>query len=283
MVYHVVRERRGILCVHMKRIATLVVFLSSFFALNLGVAQAATISTPVVNVGFSMSASSTVIYRLPSNGKIYPLTTSTEASDILHGLALTISDSDLLQIPLAIEASTGTTMALRQKYAADIIYSTTTPSFLWYVSPVDLKRYYFDGSGTSLRFLGALDTNRPQRNFYIHLSTQVLDQRVGDEVLASYRVSTGKPAKPTPKGTFKTFYKNPRAWSKSAGLWMPYFQEFTKQGAGLHELPEWPGGKKEGADHLGRPVSHGCIRLGIGPAKLLYDWAPIGTQVIVVK
>ena len=35
--------------------------------------------------------------------------------------------------------------------------------------------------------------------------------------------------------------------------------------------------------HLGKPASHGCVRLGIGPAKELYDWAPIGTRVVVVK
>lgn len=223
------------------------------------------------------------MYKLPTTGKVYEFTTSTDALSVLQGLALPISDSDLVQIPKSNEPSTSSTMPLRQKFAADIIESTTTPGILWYVSPVNLKRYYFDGQPTSLAFLGSLDANMPKRNFYITLSTQVLEQRVGTEVLAAYRVSTGKPALPTPKGTFTTFYKNPRAWSHSAGLWMPWFQEFTKQGAGLHELPEWPNGKKEGADHLGRPVSHGCIRLGIGPAKLLYDWAPLGTQVIVVK
>lgn len=267
----------------MKRIATLAVSLGLFFALH-SIAQAATmVKPPVVSVGFSVSTTGTVMYKLPSSGKVYAMTSSTDATSVLQGLALTVSDSDLLQIPKVDEASTGTTMTLRQKFAADIIYSTTTPNFLWYVSPVNLKRYYFDGSNTSLQFLGKLDASMPQRNFYIHLSTQVLEQRVGTETLAMYRVSTGKPSTPTPKGTFTTFYKNPRAWSRSAGLWMPWFQEFTKQGAGLHELPEWPSGKKEGADHLGRPVSHGCIRLGIGPAKLLYDWAPLGTQVIVVK
>ena len=52
---------------------------------------------------------------------------------------------------------------------------------------------------------------------------------------------------------------------------------------GLHELPEWPGGKKEGEDHLGTPVSGGCIRLGVGAAKELYEWADVGTEVIISK
>jgi lipoprotein-anchoring transpeptidase ErfK/SrfK len=50
---------------------------------------------------------------------------------------------------------------------------------------------------------------------------------------------------------------------------------------GLHELPIWPNGYREGQDHLGIPVSHGCIRLGVGPAQFLYNWAEVGTPVII--
>ena len=85
----------------------------------------------------------------------------------------------------------------------------------------------------------------------------------------------------TPKGTWSILEKRQRPWSKKYALYMPWFMLFTRQGHGLHELPEWPGGYKEGANHLGIPVSHGCVRLGIGPAKMTYDWAEIGTPVVV--
>ena len=58
---------------------------------------------------------------------------------------------------------------------------------------------------------------------------------------------------------------------------MPFWMQFTGMGHGIHELPEWPGGYKEGAAHLGIPVSHGCVRLGIGPAQTVYNWADKGT------
>jgi lipoprotein-anchoring transpeptidase ErfK/SrfK len=32
---------------------------------------------------------------------------------------------------------------------------------------------------------------------------------------------------------------------------------------------------------LGIPVSHGCVRLGIGPAKQVYEWTEVGTPVII--
>ena len=49
----------------------------------------------------------------------------------------------------------------------------------------------------------------------------------------------------------------------------------------MGRLPYWPSGYREGTNHLGIPVSHGCVRLGIGPAKTLYDWAEIGTTVAI--
>jgi len=51
----------------------------------------------------------------------------------------------------------------------------------------------------------------------------------------------------------------------------------------IHELPYWPNGYREGENHLGVKVSHGCVRLGIGPAKYVFDWAEIGTPVYVHK
>ena len=102
--------------------------------------------------------------------------------------------------------------------------------------------------------------------------------------LNSFLISSGKKGFNTPAGTFKIENKYPRAWSKKYSLWMPYWMAFLPTGEmGIHELPEWPGGYKEPATHLGTPVSHGCIRLGVGPAKEVYDWAEIGTPVIIHK
>ena len=116
----------------------------------------------------------------------------------------------------------------------------------------------------------------------INTKTQQLSYFLGEVKLGSYPVSTGKRATPTPKGDFMVDGKHPRAWSRPYGLWMPYWMSLKNGRFGIHELPEWPGGKKEGASHLGKPVSHGCIRLGVGPARLLYNWAEIGTKVKII-
>lgn len=122
-----------------------------------------------------------------------------------------------------------------------------------------------------------------KKRIVISLAKQELTYYHGDVAVASHPVSTGRPGMPTPTGTFAILDKKPRAWSSSAKLWMPYWMPFIGTKYGMHELPEWPGGFKEGQDHLGTPVSHGCVRLGVGPAKELYDWVEIGTELTIEK
>jgi hypothetical protein len=112
----------------------------------------------------------------------------------------------------------------------------------------------------------------------VNLSKQQLCEIDTNTIIQCYIVSTGKASTPTPVGVRTIIGKNPREWSNAASLWMPWWNDL-EEGYGIHELPEWPNGTKEGESHLGTPVSHGCIRLGVGPAEEVYNWAPIGTQV----
>ncbi len=116
----------------------------------------------------------------------------------------------------------------------------------------------------------------------LNLKSQVMTIFENGKLLDAYLISSGKPGMPTPQGTFHIANKTPRAWSKKYGLYMPYWNALVSSGDyGIHELPEWPGGYKEGANHLGTPVSHGCVRLGVGPAEIVYNWAEIGTPVVI--
>jgi len=115
----------------------------------------------------------------------------------------------------------------------------------------------------------------------INLSKQILSIFNDGKNMGNYRVSTGKRGMATPTGMFDIKKKNRRAWSKRYKLFMPYWMQFTNQGHGIHELPEWPSGYKEGANHLGVPVSHGCVRLGVGPAATVYGFVDVGTPVYI--
>lgn len=114
----------------------------------------------------------------------------------------------------------------------------------------------------------------------VNTRVQELSYFLGGVRMGTFLVSTGVPSMSTPKGHYQVDGKALRAWS-SWGLWMPYWMSLSNGYFGIHELPEWPDGSKEGEDHLGKPASHGCIRLGVGPAEFLYNWAPIGTQVFI--
>ncbi|MEI8361064.1 MAG: L,D-transpeptidase family protein [bacterium] len=119
------------------------------------------------------------------------------------------------------------------------------------------------------------------KHIAVNLKKQEIEYSTGSIILGRFRVSTGKKSMPTPKGEYKIVNKSKRAWSKKYGLWMPYWLGMKDGSIGFHELPEWPNGFKEGQNHLGKPVSHGCVRLGIGDAKKLFDWAEVGTPVTI--
>lgn len=116
----------------------------------------------------------------------------------------------------------------------------------------------------------------------VNLAQQTMVIFENGKAVDSFIISSGKKGMETPVGEFKIENKTPRAWSKKYSLWMPNWMAIVPSGEiGFHELPVWPGGYQEGANHLGTPVSHGCVRLGPGDAKKVFDWAEIGTPVII--
>jgi hypothetical protein len=122
---------------------------------------------------------------------------------------------------------------------------------------------------------------RLNASIHISLKEQKLDYLLNGFIWKSFSVSTGKASMPTPKGEFEVLNKIKNAWSKTYGLWMPYWLGLNSPGIGIHELPIWPNGYREGESHLGVPVSHGCIRLGLNSAVYVYEHASVGTQVII--
>lgn len=144
-----------------------------------------------------------------------------------------------------------------------------------------------DSDGDGFKDLRELDwaynplstsTKKVSQKVEIDLKKQRLYYFVGGVKWREFKVSTGKASMPTPKGEFKITNKITKAWSKTYGLWMPYWMGLAG-GVGIHELPIWPGGYREGESHLGTPVSHGCIRLGVKDAPYLFSRVSSGVAV----
>jgi len=101
------------------------------------------------------------------------------------------------------------------------------------------------------------------------------DQRVAvyrsGTLIGAATCSTGKPGHSTPAGVFVILQKDKNHHSSTYNnASMPYMERLTWQGVALHagNLP-------------GYPASHGCIRLPLEFAKLLFGVTTLGTPVIV--
>jgi lipoprotein-anchoring transpeptidase ErfK/SrfK len=120
----------------------------------------------------------------------------------------------------------------------------------------------------------------------IDLSLQRLNIIEGNTHVRRFAISSGKWSTPTPIGQFTIQNHIRTAWSNRYKLYMPFWMAIKKEegsyeGYGLHGLPYWPNGAKEGVNHIGSPASHGCVRLGPGDDEFLYNWAENGTKVVI--
>lgn len=132
----------------------------------------------------------------------------------------------------------------------------------------------------------AMTANGSGKKIVISLSKQTMNLFERGRLVSVRRVSTGKWSTPTPTGSFAVKNKIPVAYSRAYGLYMENWMAFSADGRyGLHSLPFWKlrsGGRLyEGAAHIGTPVSHGCVRQTLAESKTLFDWAVVGTPVVI--
>jgi hypothetical protein len=111
----------------------------------------------------------------------------------------------------------------------------------------------------------------------------MVDER--GELLDTYLVS-GRENVPAP-GTYAIFSKSVSAWAGHDGITMKWMARFTKARSGLaigfHGIPVWSNGQPmQTEDELGYFRSGGCVRQSDEKARALFEWAPIGTTVIVL-
>ena len=106
----------------------------------------------------------------------------------------------------------------------------------------------------------------------------------GEEVEKTYPVS-GSVFDNLEPGTFEVYSRSEDATGIDDSGTMKYFVRFTQgdTGAaiGFHDIPVLDGERVQGFDELGTPLSHGCIRQRRSDAIALWDFAPLGTTVVV--
>lgn len=97
--------------------------------------------------------------------------------------------------------------------------------------------------------------------------------------VALWSCGPGKPSTPTVKGEFTIYGRGKSFGSKTYTCW--YYTQFYGNYL-FHSVLYNHGSMSKIQDGtLGRPVSHGCVRLDINNAKWLYDNIPNGTKVVI--
>ena len=116
-----------------------------------------------------------------------------------------------------------------------------------------------------------------KRWIQIDLSKQRLIAWEGKKQVYAVIVSTGKRSTPTLPGIFSIKAKYPSVHMKGDGYLAPnvpytmYYEGFYAiHGAYWH-------------NRFGTPVSHGCTNVAVNHAEWLFNWAKVGTPVVVKK
>jgi len=122
----------------------------------------------------------------------------------------------------------------------------------------------------------------------VSLATQSLTAYENGKVVATTVVATGRPALPTLTGTFHIKakyapYQFISPWPKSspywyASAWVKYAMLYGGGGYFIHDAP-WRTVYGPGANLTNG--THGCVNVPLSTMTFLYNWAVVGTTVIV--
>ena len=121
-----------------------------------------------------------------------------------------------------------------------------------------------------------------KKEIRINVDEQTLAALENGELVYTFDIVSGRPKKETLVGTFKIFRKHEKYTSKTYGSEMPYTMFFTDDGKAIHGT-NMATLRSYLHTYLTESVgSQGCVGLTDDNAKLLFDWAPVGTPVVVV-
>jgi lipoprotein-anchoring transpeptidase ErfK/SrfK len=114
-----------------------------------------------------------------------------------------------------------------------------------------------------------------ERWLQVDLSSQRLIAWEGNTPVYAVIVSTGKPQTPTVTGVFEIQSKHSTARMQGVDYDVPdvpwtmyYYRGYAIHGAYWHT-------------DFGTPVSHGCVNVAVDHAEWFFNWAALGTSVVV--
>ena len=148
---------------------------------------------------------------------------------------------------------------------------------------------------------GKQSSQRYSRVIVVSLARQQLEVYQGGRLIQITPVTTGKPATPTPVGTFTIFKKlSPYVFRSPYPPGHPEYyapspvdmaMKFTRAGHYLHDAPWRPNGAygygtndwHVDSDPMIRQGSHGCVNIPLAAMKKLWAWTRMGDVVRTVS
>jgi lipoprotein-anchoring transpeptidase ErfK/SrfK len=109
----------------------------------------------------------------------------------------------------------------------------------------------------------------------VNLAQQRMTAWNGGSAYLSSLCSTGTARYPTVRGTFRVYVKYVATRMRGPGYDLPNvpYTMYFYRGYGLHGT-YWH-------HNFGHPMSHGCVNLPTPIARQVFNWAPVGTPVVV--
>ena len=151
----------------------------------------------------------------------------------------------------------------------------------WYVATDVVEAFTTRKPTTSWEDNAVADTNK---RIVVDRSANTLHAYEGEKLFLEAPISTGVGLTPTPTGTFSIFKKMPSRYMQGPIPTLPADDEYDLAGVPWNLYFTVGGAVIHGTywhDNFGAAYSHGCVNLEPAIAERLYDWAVLGTQVIV--
>ncbi|MBI5732028.1 MAG: L,D-transpeptidase [Candidatus Magasanikbacteria bacterium] len=121
---------------------------------------------------------------------------------------------------------------------------------------------------------------RLEKEIKVSLKEQKLTYFLGGKKINEFLISSGIARLPTPQGEFKILQKKPIVHYQGLGYDLPNTKwnlAFTKNGKGITYFIHgayWH-------NKFGQPMSHGCVNVAYKNMEPLYNWAQVGTKVVI--
>ena len=124
---------------------------------------------------------------------------------------------------------------------------------------------------------------KANKKIVVNIDRQKLSAVENNKLVYEFDVVTGRPGKETEPGKYKTNAKYEDYTSKKYGSPMPYTMFFSQDGKAIHGT-KWATVRSYLHMYITESVgSYGCVGLTEDDAKELFDWAPLGTSILIYE